>query len=140
MKEYKIVNTSKLLPFDIEDKANVNEDTRFHYRYLDLRRPAIHELLLTKHHFIQEVRKFLNKDFVEIDTPILAQESPEGARCFIVPSMIPQRYYTLPQSPQIFKQLLTISGFKYYQIAKSFRNEGARSNRQIENMELTSLI
>jgi aspartyl-tRNA synthetase len=95
-------------------------------------------LLLIKSQLCHELRDFLYKQgFIEIETPILAQSSPEGANCFTVPSNFPNRYYTLPQSPQIFKQLLMVGGFnKYYQIAKSFRNEGARSNRQIEFSQL----
>jgi len=115
----------------------LNEDTRYRYRYLDLRRNISRKFLLAKHEFLHNVRIFLyKKGFIEIETPILAQESPEGARCFVVPSANPKRYYTLPQSPQIFKQLL-MGGFgKYYQIAKAFRNEDARSNRQIEFSQL----
>jgi len=133
---YEIINVSKRPPFKLED--NINEDTRYRYRYLDLRRPGSNNLLLIKSQFCHELRNFLYKQgFVEVETPILAQSSLEGANCFIVPSNFPNRCYTLPQSPQIFKQLLMIGGFnKYYQIAKSFRNEGARSNRQIEFSQL----
>jgi len=136
--EYKLINinTSEKPPFKLEE--NINEDTRYRYRYLDLRRPESNKLLLIKSQFCHELRNFLYKQgFVEIETPILAQSSPEGANCFVVPSNFPNRHYTLPQSPQIFKQLLMVGGFnKYYQIAKSFRNEGARSNRQIEFSQL----
>ena len=126
------------MPFEIKDEVNINEDTRYRYRYLDLRRPISKKLLLVKDKFCHELRNFLHKkDFVDVETPILAQSSPEGANCFLVPSNLKGRYYTLPQSPQIFKQLLMVGGFnKYYQIAKSFRNEDARSNRQIEFLQL----
>ncbi|CAI2162036.1 2941_t:CDS:2 [Funneliformis geosporum] len=116
--KFQLINSSKELPFEIKDKIEIgiNEDTRYRYRYLDLRRP---------------------RRFIDVETPILAQNSPEGANCFVVPSNLKNRYYTLPQSPQIFKQLLMMGGLgKYYQIAKSFRNEGARSNRQIEFSQL----
>ena len=117
---------------------NINEDTRYRYRYLDLRRPKSKNLLLIKNQFLYETRNFLHKKgFIEVETPILSQNSPEGAKCFLVPSNFNNRYYTLPQSPQIFKQLLMVGGLdRYYQIAKSFRNEDARSNRQIEFSQL----
>ena len=136
--KYQLINSSKELPFEIKDEVNINEDTRYRYRYLDLRRPSSKKLLLVKDQFCHEIRNFLHrKNFVEVETPILAQSSPEGAKCFLVPSNLKNRYYTLPQSAQIFKQLLMMSGFaKYYQIAKSFRNEDARSNRQIEFSQL----
>jgi aspartyl-tRNA synthetase len=103
-----------------------------------LRRPRSKNLLLVKNQFLHEIRNFLyKKGFIEVETPILAQNSPEGAKCFSVPSNFENRYYTLPQSPQIFKQLLMVGGLdRYYQIAKSFRNEDARSNRQIEFSQL----
>jgi aspartyl-tRNA synthetase len=105
---------------------------------LDLRRPKSKNLLLIKNQFLHEIRNFLHKKgFIEVETPILSQSSPEGAKCFLVPSNFNSRYYTLPQSPQIFKQLLMVGGLnRYYQIAKSFRNEDARSNRQIEFSQL----
>src|SRR5215213_628418 len=136
MTRYQLINSSRALPFEIKD--NINEDTRYRYHYLDLRRPESRSLLLVKNRFLYEIRKFLHeRKFVDIETPLLAQSSPEGAKCFVVPSNLPNRYYTLPQSGQIFKQLLMVSGFaKYYQIAKSFRNEDARSNRQIEFSQL----
>ncbi|CAG8749905.1 13878_t:CDS:2, partial [Gigaspora margarita] len=138
LEKYHLINKSKELPFEIKDEVNINEDTRYRYRYLDLRRSSSKKLLLIKDQFCHELRKFLHKQgFIDIETPILAQSSPEGANCFIVPSNLKNRYYTLPQSAQIFKQLLMVSSFnKYYQIAKSFRNEDARSNRQIEFSQL----
>ena len=136
--KYQLINASKEWPFEIKDEININEDTKYRYRYLDFRRPSSKRLLLIKDQFCYELRKFLHQQgFVDIETPILAQSSPEGASCFVVPSNLKNRYYTLPQSPQIFKQLLMVGGLdKYYQIAKSFRNEDARSNRQIEFSQL----
>lgn len=138
LSQYQLINSSKELPFEIKDEVSINEDTRYRYRYLDLRRPQSKNLLLAKSQFLHEIRNFLHqKGFIEIETPILAQSSPEGAKCFLVPANLKDRYYTLPQSPQIFKQLLMVGAFdKYYQIAKSFRNEDARSNRQIEFLQL----
>nr|CAG8443348.1 13411_t:CDS:10 [Entrophospora candida] len=119
-------------------KKRKKEDNKYRYRYLDLRNPSSKRLLLIKNQFCYELRKFFHeRGFVDIETPILSNNSPEGAKCFVVPSNLKNRFYTLPQSAQIFKQLLMVSGFdKYYQIAKSFRNEDARSNRQIEFSQL----
>ncbi|RHZ36342.1 amino acid--tRNA ligase-related protein [endosymbiont GvMRE of Glomus versiforme] len=139
LEKYQIINQTKPLPFEIKDEANINEDNRFRYRYLDLRRNVSKRPLIIRHHFLHQIRNYLYKQgFIEVETPILAQNSPEGAKCFVVPSSLgKQRYYTLPQSPQIFKQLLMMSGFaRHYQIDKSFRNEDARSNRQIEFSQL----
>lgn len=136
--KWKLINKTSPLPFEIKDDAKLNEDTRYRYRYLDLRRNISQKKLILKHHLIHHIRNYLyKKGFIEIETPILAQSSPEGAHCFIVPSRLSNRFYTLPQSPQIFKQLLMIGGIgKYYQIAPSFRDEDARSNRQIEFWQL----
>ncbi|WNE41033.1 MAG: Aspartate--tRNA(Asp/Asn) ligase [Mycoplasmataceae bacterium] len=136
--KYKLVNYSKELPFEIKDDININDDTRYRYRYLDLRRPSSKKFLVIKNQFLHEVRNFLHKNgFIDVETPILTQNSPEGAKCFVVPSNLENRYYTLPQSAQMFKQLLMVGGFnRYYSIAKSFRNEDARSNRQIEFSQL----
>ncbi|CAI2182308.1 17201_t:CDS:2, partial [Funneliformis geosporum] len=138
LKKFQLINPSKELPFEIKDEININEDTRYRYRYLDLRRPRSQNFLRIKNQFLHETRNFLHKKgFIEVETPILSQNSPEGAKCFLVPSNFDNRYYTLPQSPQIFKQLLMVGGLdRYYQIAKSFRNEDARSNRQIEFSQL----
>jgi len=108
LEKYQIINQTKLLPFEIKDEVNINEDTRFRYRYLDLRRNISKNPLIVRHYFLHQLRSYLYKQgFVEVETPILAQNSPEGANCFVVPSPLgKQRYYTLPQSPQIFKQLL----------------------------------
>ncbi|MCE8169968.1 MAG: hypothetical protein I3273_07720 [Candidatus Moeniiplasma glomeromycotorum] len=136
--EFKLINANssdKDLPLPF---VNVKEDNKYRYRYLDLRNPSSKKPLLVKNQFCYELRKLLYKqDFIDVETPILAQNSPEGANCFVVPSNLKNRFYTLPQSPQIFKQLLMVGGLgKYYQIAKSFRNEDARSNRQIEFSQL----
>ncbi|MCE8159297.1 MAG: hypothetical protein I3270_01855 [Candidatus Moeniiplasma glomeromycotorum] len=136
LESYQIINPSKELPFGNEEK--INEDIRYHYRYLDLRRPASKNPLLIKNEFGYQLRKFLHEQkFMEVETPILAHDSPEGAQGFLVPGNTPNYHYVLPQSPQIYKQLLMVAGLdKYYQIAKSFRNEDARSNRQIEFSQL----
>ncbi|CAI2180998.1 992_t:CDS:2 [Funneliformis geosporum] len=136
--KFQLINansSNKDLPFPF---VNVKEDNKYRYRYLDLRNSSSKKLLLIKNKFCYELRNFFHKKgFIDIETPILSQSSPEGAKCFVVPSNLKGRYYTLPQSPQVFKQLLMVGGLgKYYQIAKSFRNEDARSNRQIEFSQL----
>ena len=136
--KYQIISPTKLLPFALDNQAKINEDTRFRYRYLDLRRETSWKPLVSRHLFLHHLRNYLTKKrFIEIETPLLGPNSPEGARVFRVPSGLAKRYYTLAQSPQIFKQLLIISGFaKHYQIAKSFRQETGRSNRQVEFSQL----
>jgi aspartyl-tRNA synthetase len=138
LEKFQLINSSKELPFEIKEDLNINEDTKYRYRYLDLRRKKSNSFFYLKNEFIFQLRQFLHqRNFVDIETPILAQRSPEGANCFLVQSNLPNRYYTLPQSAQLFKQLIMVSGFaNYYQIAKSFRNEDARSNRQIEFSQL----
>lgn len=130
-----ILNRSNYLPFPIEDSPPVHEDTRLKYRYLDLRRPEMKKQITLRHQLTLFIRNWLNQlKFIEIETPILLKPTLGGAREFLVPSRLyPGEFFALPQSPQQIKQLLAISGFeRYFQIARCFRDEDARSNRQIE--------
>jgi len=133
--ECKILNRSKALPFTLDEHVDVAENIRLKYRYLDLRRPALQKNLLLRSRVTEITREYLSKSgFVEIETPYLSKSSPEGARDFLVPSRIsPGQFYALPQSPQLFKQILMVSGFdRYYQIVRCFRDEDLRADRQPE--------
>ena len=135
VEKLELINKSKEVPFAIQDETNALEDTRLKYRYLDLRRAALKNNFVIRNDITFATRKFLNSlDFLEVETPILCKSTPEGARDYLVPSRVNKgKFYALPQSPQIFKQLLMVSGFeRYFQIAKCFRDEDLRADRQPE--------
>lgn len=131
--ELQVINKAETTPLIIADETDALEEVRLKYRYLDLRRPIMQKRLKTRAQIVQSTHEFLNEhDFIEVETPILTKSTPGGARDFLVPSRLhPGSYYALPQSPQIYKQLLMIGGFeRYYQIARCFRDEDLRSDRQ----------
>jgi len=133
--DLKILNEAQTPPIAIDDEAQANEDLRLKWRFLDLRRPALQKILFLRHRTYQIVRQYLSGNgFIEVETPVLGKSTPEGARDYLVPSRVhPGKFYALPQSPQLFKQLLMISGFdRYFQIVKCFRDEDQRADRQPE--------
>lgn len=148
VQELDVLNTSEVLPFMVSEKdlfegeeeaPKIDEELRLRYRYLDLRRPSMQKNLFKRHEVIRYIREYLyQKQFIEVETPVLTKSTPEGARDYLVPSRVHEgKFYALPQSPQLFKQMLMMSGFeRYFQIVKCFRDEDLRPNRQPEFTQL----
>lgn len=133
--ELRVLSAAETPPFEIVENSNANEELRLKYRYLDLRRPDVQDKIIARHKIVKIARDYFDKNgFIEVETPMLIKSTPEGARDYLVPSRIfPGNFFALPQSPQLYKQLIMLAGFdRYFQIARCFRDEDLRADRQPE--------